>query len=161
MGQLFGGGTGKRRSEWKGEDQPKETDEKRGAGFHLCGPGEHRVRALTKNMTILKLFRSYYRRRDLEDPFFSEDFQQICIRILQNFGKISLISLKYENLAITLSEIIEILRNSGQIRQNLTKSYKICCLLRKSVRIASKFARNSAKVLKNQRNLEWCKGKKK
>ena len=30
---------------------------------------------------------------------------------------------------------------------------------RKSTRIASNFAQNSAKVLKNQRNLEWCKGK--
>ena len=41
----------------------------------------------------------------------------------------------------------------------MTRNYKICCLLRKSTRIASNFAKNSAKVLKNQRNLEWCKGK--
>ena len=46
--------------------------------------------------------------------FFRTDFQQFRIRILQNFGKISQISLKYENLDITLSEIIEILRNSGK-----------------------------------------------
>ena len=46
-----------------------------------------------------------------------------------------------------------------KIGENLTKNYKICCLLRKSTRIASNFAKNSAKVLKNQRNLEWCKGK--
>ena len=46
--------------------------------------------------------------------FFRTDFQQFRIRILQNFSKISQISLKYENLDITLSEIIEILRNSGK-----------------------------------------------
>ena len=68
--------------------------------------------------------------------------------------------MKYENLDITLSEIIEILRNSGRnwLKFDM-KNYKICCLQRKSARIASNFAKNSAKVLKNQRNLEWCKEK--
>ena len=47
-------------------------------------------------------------------PFFRTDFQHFCIRILQNFDKFYQISLKYENPDITLSEIIEILRNSGK-----------------------------------------------
>ena len=58
---------------------------------------------------------TYYRRGDLEDPFFSDRFPAIfASEFLQNFGKFSQISLKYENLGITLSEIIEILRNSGK-----------------------------------------------
>ena len=56
----------------------------------------------------------YYHRRHLEHTFFQTDFQQFCVRILQNFSKISQLFLKYENLDISLSKIIEILRNSGK-----------------------------------------------
>ena len=70
------------------------------------------------------------------------------------------ISLKFENLDFTLFEIIEILRNSGKNPLKFDeKLRKICCLLTKSTKIISNFAKNGAKVLKNHRNLEWCKGK--
>ena len=58
---------------------------------------------------------AYYRRGDLEDPFFfGQISSNFASEFCKNFGKISQISLKYENLDITLSEIIEILRNSGK-----------------------------------------------
>ena len=78
---------------------------------------------------------------------------------MQNFSKISQISLKNENLDITLSEIIEILRNSGKNPLKFDEKLQNLLSPKKSTRIASNFAKNSAKVLKNQRNLEWCKGK--
>ena len=50
----------------------------------------------------------------------------------------------------------EIRKKFGEI---LTKICKICCLSWNSVKISSNSVKNGAKVLKNQRNMEWCKGK--
>ena len=79
---------------------------------------------------------------------------------MQKFGKISQISLKYENLDITLSEIIEILRNSGKNWLKFDEKLQNLLSPKKINKNCIEFAKNSAKVLKNQRNLEWCEGKK-
>jgi len=78
---------------------------------------------------------------------------------LQNFNKFSQIFLKYENLDITISEIIEILRNSWENPLKFDeKTAKSAAPLKMSKK-CMKFCKNGAKVLKNHRNLEWCKGK--
>ena len=73
--------------------------------------------------------------------------------------KISQISLEYENLGITLSEIIEILRNSGKNPLKFDEKLQNLPSPKKINKNCIEFAKNNAKVLKNQRNLEWCKGK--
>ena len=78
---------------------------------------------------------------------------------MPNFGKFSQISQKYENLDITLSEIIEILRNSGKKSAKFDEKLQNLLSPKKINKNCIEFAQNSAKVLKNQRNLEWCRGK--
>ena len=73
-----------------------------------------KVRRVDASLSATYSLRPYYRRRDLEDPFFSDRFPAISHQNFAKFRQISEISLKYENLDITLSEIIEILRNSGK-----------------------------------------------
>ena len=47
----------------------------------------------------------------------------------------------------------------GKIRSNLTKKMQNLLPPLKISKKCMKFCKNGAKVLKNHRNLEWCKGK--
>ena len=78
----------------------------------------------------------YYRRSDLESPFFRTDLRFPAI-FASEFCKISQISLKYENLGITLSEIIEILRNSGNNLLNFEKKIQNLLSRKKINKISS------------------------
>ena len=69
-------------------------------------------------------------------------------------------SLRYENLDITLSEIIKILRNPGKNPLKFDEKLRNLLSPKKISKNCVEFAKkNGAKVLKNRRNLEWCKGK--
>ena len=64
---------------------------------------------------------------------FKKIFNEFAAKFLQNFRKFSQISLKYSNLGIIHSKIVEILRDSGknpvnfdENLQNLLSSVKIC-----------------------------------
>jgi len=78
---------------------------------------------------------------------------------LQNFSKFSQIFLKYENLDISLSKIIEILRNSGRNPVKFDEKTAKSAASSENQQKKHDICKNGAKVLKNHRNLEWCKGK--
>ena len=86
----------------------------------------------------------------------------------QNFAKFQQNlsdSLRYENLDITLSEIIKILRNPGKNPLKFDEKLRNLLSPKKISKNCVDFflsnlpKKNGAKVLKNRRNLEWCKGK--
>ena len=62
-------------------------------------------------------------------------------------------------LTSLLSKSLKFCEIRKKFGENLIKICKICCLSCNSAKIASNSVKNGAKVLKNQRNLEWCKGK--
>ena len=55
--------------------------------------------------------------------------------------------------------MIEILRNSGKDLVKLIEKLQNLLPLVKISKKSLKFCKSAAKVLKNHRNLEWCKGK--
>jgi hypothetical protein len=75
------------------------------------------------------------------------------------FSKISQISLKYANVNIILSKIIEILRNSEKNPRIFDEKMQNLRPPLKTSKIWVNFCKKWCKGLKNHRNLEWCKGK--
>ena len=83
--------------------------------------------------------------------------------IFRKFGQISkkkfANSLKSSNLGITPVKTTEILRNSEKNRRKFDENLQNLPSLSKINKNCAEFCKNGAKVLKNHRNLEWCKGK--
>ena len=70
------------------------------------------------------------------------------------------ISLKYGNLGTTPVNITEILRFSEKNPRKFDENLQnLPSSLSKINKNCAEFCKNGAKVLKNHRNLEWCKGK--
>ena len=94
----------------------------------------------------------HHHRRHLEHTFFSNRFSYFSAILPQNFAKFQQNlsdSLRYENLDITLSEIIKILRNPG--KNPLKFDEKLRNLLS-----PKKISKNCVKFAK-----KWCKGSEK
>ena len=83
--------------------------------------------------------------------------------IFRKFGQISqkkfANSLKSSKIGITPVKTTEILRNSEKNRRNFDENLQNLPSLSKINKTCAEFCKNGAKVLKNHRNLEWCKGK--
>ena len=69
------------------------------------------------------------------------------------------ISLKYSNLGITPVKNTEILRNLEKDRRKFNENLQNMPSLSKINKNCVEFCKNCANVLKNHRNLEWCKRK--
>ena len=83
--------------------------------------------------------------------------------IFRKFGQISkkiANSLKSSKIGITPVKTTEILRNSEKNRRKFDENLQNLPSLSKINKNCAEFCKNGAKVLKNHRNLEWCKGKK-
>ena len=80
-------------------------------------------------------------------------------RSCRNFSNFSQIFLKYQNLDITLSEIIEILRNSGENPLKFDEKHAKSAASFENQQKICEILQKMCKGLKNPRNLEWCKGK--
>ena len=83
--------------------------------------------------------------------------------IFRKFGQISkkkiANSLKSSKIGITPVKTTEILRNSEKNRRKFDENLQNLPSLSKINKNCAEFCKNGAKVLKNHRNLEWCKGK--
>ena len=79
--------------------------------------------------------------------------------IWANFPKKFANSLKSSKIGITPVKTTEILRNSEKNRRKFDENLQNLPSLSKINKNFAEFCKNSAKVLKNHRNLEWCKGK--
>ena len=124
-----------------------------------CCAGELEARTAVVAALSPACDNSYHQRSELEYTCFQTDFQNFCNIFFDNFCKIfsdfykisSFWHQSYQNH--WNSE--EIPKKIGEI---LIKICKICCLSWNSAKIAPNSVKNGAKVLKNQKNLEWCKG---
>ena len=76
-----------------------------------------------------------------------------------NFPKKLANSLKSSKIGITPVKTTEILRNSEKNRRKFDENLQNLPSLSKINKNCAEFCKNGAKVLKNHRNLEWCKGK--
>ena len=79
--------------------------------------------------------------------------------IWANFQKKIANSLKSSKIGITPVKTTEILRNSEKNRRKFDENLQNLPSLSKINKNFAEFCKNYAKVLKNHRNLEWCKGK--
>ena len=79
--------------------------------------------------------------------------------IWANFQKKFANSLKSSKIDITPVKTTEILRNSEKNRRKFDENLQNLPSLSKINKNCAEFCKNGAKVLKNHRNLEWCKGK--
>ena len=79
--------------------------------------------------------------------------------IWANFQKKIANSLKSSKIGITPVKTTEILRNSEKNRRKVDENLQNLPSLSKINKNFAEFCKNGAKVLKNHRNLEWCKGK--
>ena len=83
--------------------------------------------------------------------------------IFRKFGQISkkkfANSLKSSKIGITPVKTTEILRNSEKNRRKFDENLQNLPSLSKINKNCAEFCKNGAKVLKNHRDLEWCKGK--
>ena len=127
---------------------------------HPCGHGLETIalRPWVHSLEAIAL-KLYYHRRDLEYPFFRPDFEKFCN--------------KFSDISAFFSHVYEISpfwQNSSQnlfysvkFRRNLVKFWwkfaKICFLSSNSAKKYIKCCKMGAKVPKNERNLEWCRGK--
>ena len=104
---------------------------------------------------------TYYHRKEFEGTFFFgpmfRNFATNVLIISANFLRFLWNSIILTSL---LSKSLKFCETRKKFSENLTKICKICCLPWNSAKIASNSVKNGAKVLKNPRNLEWCKGKK-
>ena len=96
---------------------------------------------------------------DLEHTFFRQIFTTFVGKFKQVFSAfVNYISLKYSNLGITPVKITEIQPNSEKICENWRKIARAAVPSENQQKLR-RVLQNYAKVLKNHRNLEWCKGK--
>ena len=86
-------------------------------------------------------------------------FRQIPTKFSAKLKLFFHITLKYGNLGITPVKSTKIVRNSEKNRRNFDEKLQNLPSLSKINKNFVEFCKNGAKVLKNHRNLEWCKGK--